>query len=103
MRAHNVGKGYRILALSVDGDEARAYVHRLVAVTFIPNPENKPYVNHKDGCKQNNRADNLEWCTMEENNIHAMATGLNYTGPKRGPYNTGARSPICKAKRAKKR
>lgn len=55
--------------------EARS-IHRLVAQTFIANPDCKPEVNHKDGNKQNNRVSNLEWCTGSENKIHAHKTGL---------------------------
>ena len=54
-------------------------IHRVIAETFIPNPNNLPCVNHKDGNKQNNRVDNLEWCTHSENTLHSFRTGLQKT------------------------
>lgn len=54
-------------------------IHRLVAIHFLPNPENKKFVNHKDGNKLNNHVDNLEWSTVAENGQHAHDTGLNPT------------------------
>ncbi len=52
-------------------------VNRIVAIAFIPNPDNKPCVNHKNGIKSDNRAVNLEWVTVSENNIHAIRNGLS--------------------------
>lgn len=62
--------GYHRLNLANKGKKQNFFVHRLVAVAFIPNPENKPFVNHIDGDKFNNHYSNLEWVSSHENNLH---------------------------------
>lgn len=71
---------YMSVYLCNDGKENTQRVHRLVAKAFVPNPDDKPMVNHIDGNKTNNRSDNLEWCTARENNQHAVKNGLNHPG-----------------------
>ena len=59
--------GYAVIGLCKDGKEKKYKVHRLIALAFIPNPNNLPYVNHKDENKTNNHVSNLEWCTAKYN------------------------------------
>lgn len=68
--------GYRLVHLNHNGKRKAFLIHRLVAIAFIHNPDNKPFVNHKDGNKQNNVFSNLEWSTPSENMRHAHQTGL---------------------------
>jgi len=68
--------GYLQLDLRVNGITKCYMVHRLLAEYFIPNPENKPCINHKDGNKLNNNLSNLEWCTYSENLVHAYENNL---------------------------
>lgn len=70
------GKNYRYYSLMRDGMQVQVTGHRLIAKAFIPNPENKPEVNHKDGNKTNNRVENLEWTTRSENAKHAYKNNL---------------------------
>lgn len=71
-----IGHGYLYVGLNSNSSQSNILVHRLVAWHFIPNPENKPTVNHKDGNKLNNHVNNLEWATHSENAKHAFDTGL---------------------------
>jgi len=69
--------GYRYAMIQLNnGKQKNCRVHRLVAEHFLPNPDNMKEVNHKDGNKDNNRADNLEWCTRSHNVKHSFDTGL---------------------------
>ncbi|UNA01616.1 putative HNH endonuclease [Bacillus phage vB_BcgM] len=70
-------KNYPKVTLSHKGKQKVYLLHRLLALTFIDNPDNKPEVNHKDGNKHNFSLDNLEWSTYSENAQHAFDTGLN--------------------------
>jgi len=74
----NIDKvGYPAVSLSKDGIYKRHNVHRLVAKAFLPNPDNKPCVNHKNSVRHDNRVENLEWATYSENNQHAKDYGYN--------------------------
>ena len=68
--------GYLYFTLCKNGFAKKIVVHRLVAIVFISNPQNKICINHKNGIKTDNKVDNLEWVTYKENYIHALKNGL---------------------------
>ncbi len=76
MKLNVAATGYLTFAISHNGKKTRKSHHRAVAEAFIPNPDNKEFVNHEDGNKQNNDPSNLTWTTPAENNEHARRTGL---------------------------
>ena len=80
---HITENGYQAVTLSYDGESKGYRVHRLVAKAFLPNPENKPCINHKNGKRSDNRVENLEWCTYSENNQH-MYDELGFKGSRHG-------------------
>lgn len=87
--------GYRRMCLTKNRGKRNFFAHRLIALTFIPNPENKPQVNHKDGDKLNNSVSNLEWCTGSENEKHSydvLGKKMKFNQARRDAlvkYNTG--------------
>lgn len=76
LKPHKVHSGYLLVTLTNNTGRRRWLIHRLVALAFISNPENKPEVNHINGIKTDNWIGNLEWCTKSENRKHAYRTGL---------------------------
>ena len=97
------GSGYLSIGLFREDCKTKRYVHRLVAEAFCENPNLHKEVNHKDGNKHNNRADNLEWCSRTENLLHScytlnqhvkavqcIETGVVYPSIRRAVQHTGA-------------
>ena len=86
--------GYQAVTLAKDGVNRTFRVHKLVALAFIQNPDRKPEINHKDGNKHNNKAENLEWVTAKENQRHAISTGLRNDMRRRKVINQYSRDGV---------
>lgn len=84
LKARKNSQGYLRVSVHKNGQRKRYFCHRLVAKAFIPNPLDKPEVNHKDGNPLNNNLSNLEWVTSSENKLHAYRTGLRKPSPNYG-------------------
>lgn len=76
LKTQKDAKGYHRLSVTINRKKRTYKLHRVVAMAFIPNPDNLPQVNHKDGDKSNNCADNLEWVSNADNARHAIENGL---------------------------
>ena len=79
LKQYENGKGYFIVSIPIDGKWATKRVHRLIAKTFIKNPDNFPQVNHKDCDRTNNDVSNLEWCTASYNAQYREKYGISQT------------------------
>lgn len=102
LKASKAGAGYSKVNLWKDGEKKQKYIHRLVAEAFVPKPEKNVEVNHKDGDKNNNAVENLEWCSRSENLMHScyvlekhvkkvrcIETGVVYPSIKAAARHTG--------------
>lgn len=101
MRQAMMPNGYPSISLNKDGRAKSYRVHRLVALAFHPNPENKPCINHKNCNRSDNRVENLEWCTWSENNSHAHKYGAQRKHYGQNHHNSKITQEIANEIRAK--
>jgi hypothetical protein len=87
----NYGNGYKRILLHNKEETKALFIHRLVGFAFIPNPDNKPYINHKDNDPSNNHVNNLEWNTQKENMQHMLKQGRRAKDFNKGTSNGRAK------------
>ena len=91
--------GYNIITLTKNSKKKTFKIHRLISQYFIRNPKNKPEVNHKDGNKQNNNINNLEWATESENTTHAHKIGLIDEKGEKNPNSKLSKNQVIQIKK----
>lgn len=96
LKNHKNSKGYLRVWLKKEGKGNRFFIHRLVAIMFIPNPENKPCVNHKNCVVTDNKVANLEWCTQKENMEYMTKLKRNARTKEWGETHKQATRKFCK-------
>lgn len=96
--------GYPYVFMVVAGKRYKRIIHRMVAKCFVENPENKPQVNHKNGIRNDNNYENLEWCTSKENTIHGYKVNGRRSTDKQRLLSkdrfSGVKNPKCKINEA---
>lgn len=103
MKLSNHKQGYKLIGLKKDKKLYCRQVHRLVALAFIPNPDNLPQVNHKDECKTNNCVDNLEWCDAKYNINYGTGIQRHAASHKGWKHSEESKHKISEANKGKKR
>lgn len=91
IKAFPTPRGYRALGIWTDGKRVNCLVHRLVGMAFLPPIEGKPFINHINSIRHDNRAANLEWCTRTENLVHSYRVGGQRLVDRTGPKNPNTR------------